>query len=233
MTDLTLPPVQQSPDLFPQAGLGEHIAAIADYVQAQVALMRPAVPLVGLLGKKRAGKDSFAAELVDWHGFRRVAFADPLKATMLDLNPWLEPTPMPGNFAPQRPIRLRLYVETLGWEYAKENPEVRRLLQVHGESIRRHTDPTLWVRTGLVKAEEIRAEGEPVAITDVRYPNEAEAIRAAGGALVRVVRPGLVSEDEHVSETALDDFPTDYTVTNDGTLDDLRHQARAVYESLA
>jgi hypothetical protein len=40
-------------------------------------------PLVGLVGYARSGKDTFAAAL----GYRRLAFADPLKELALAVNP--------------------------------------------------------------------------------------------------------------------------------------------------
>ena len=34
-------------------------------------------PLIGLTGYARSGKDTFAARLVERHGFTRASFADP------------------------------------------------------------------------------------------------------------------------------------------------------------
>lgn len=66
-------------------------------------------------------------------------------------------------------------------------------------------------------------------ITDVRFPNEAEAIRAAGGIVFKVVRPSLgVSDDEHPSETSVDLIEADHTIINDGTLADLRTKLLSV-----
>ena len=51
-------------------------------------------------------------------------------------------------------------------------------------------------------------------ITDVRFPNEVEAIRKKDGLIIRINRPGMDDNDEHESETALDHY------TNfDGVLD--------------
>lgn len=43
-------------------------------------------------------------------------------------------------------------------------------------------------------------------ITDVRFPNEVQAIEKAGGIVIRVERPELTYTDEHASETSLDDW---------------------------
>lgn len=61
-------------------------------------------------------------------------------------------------------------------------------------------------------------------ITDVRFPNEVEAIRKEGGVVFRVERPGFDSgTPAHVSESALDgmDFPT---IVNDSDLYYLRNK---------
>lgn len=186
-------------------------------------------PLVGLIGKKRSGKDAFASRLVEAHGFQRLAFADPLKAAVLDANPILsveldETHLFPESLPAQHP-RLRWVVAEIGWERAKELREVRRLLQATGVAMREHVDPELWVWPVLDKVIWHRADDEPVVVTDVRFPNEAQAIRRDGGKLVRVVRPGVPSDDRHVSETALDDYRVDYVATNGGSLDDLRNVA--------
>ena len=177
-------------------------------------------PLVGLVGRKRVGKDTVAGRLVHGHRFVRVAFADPLRAALLDLDPILPPTSYPGNLASIQPIRLRRYVEALGWEQAKAHPEVRALLQRLGVAMREHADPEVWIKRAMAGAS--CWEHRPVVITDVRFENETEAILDAGGALVRVTRPGRPDDgDEHVSETELDDWPCDFEVVNGGTLAEL------------
>jgi hypothetical protein len=178
---------------------------------------------VGVIGRKRAGKDSFAARLVEAHGFVRYAFADPIKAAVLALDPLV---PMPDSV---HPWRLSEVVASHGWEDAKDVPEVRRLLQHFGTGLRDTLGANVWRDYALRKVD---LEPRPVVITDVRFPNEASAIASRGGVLVRVVRPGLEHSDTHVSETALDDRRVDYTVVNGSTLDDLRGLADAIAGAL-
>lgn len=171
--------------------------------------------LVGLIGKKRSGKDTFAVTLTEHRGFERFAFADPLKAAVYSVNPIV----CDGGLVK----RLRDVVDRHGWEEAKENREVRRLLQEYGVSIR-EIQPGFWVDATMRPALDALGTSR-VVVTDVRFPNEVEAIKVAGGSIVRITRPGLVSDDQHVSETALDDYVADHTVVNDGTLIDLAVQA--------
>lgn len=169
-------------------------------------------PLIGLVGRKRVGKDTFALTLVDLHGYTRVAFADPIRDAALALDPIVGRPAIPGDLDGSHDLRLSDVIDAIGWERAKEHvPEVRRTLQRLGTEVGRTIDPDVWVRLAL---ERIAAASGPVVVTDVRFENEANAIKRAGGALVRITRPEVETDDPHPSETALDDFPVDHIVRN-------------------
>lgn len=178
--------------------------------------------IVGVIGKKRSGKDSFASTLIEERGFQRFAFADPLKESVLSVNPLIY-----GESYVSREERVSDVVESLGWEGAKEIPEVRRLLQEYGLAIR-EIQPDFWIRATMERVLDHATLSGPVVVTDVRFPNEAEEIRRAKGTLVRITRPGLKSDDSHISETALDDYDPDHVVVNSGTLEDLAAMARGL-----
>lgn len=170
--------------------------------------------VVGLAGYARAGKDTAGAYLVEHYGFQRVSFADPLRAVLLATDP-LVPVRGPGPHArcagPTKTVRLSKLVAEKGWEGAKtEWPEhpasVRQLLQRLGtEGGRNVIDQDVWVNAALRK---LKPAGAYV-FTDVRFPNEADAI-ARLGKTVRVLRPGTGPVNDHPSERALDGFPFDY-----------------------
>ena len=82
--------------------------------------------IIGLTGYARSGKDSVAKVLVDHYGFIRLAFADPIRDLLLEVNPILDK----GN-------RLSSLVDEYGWDIAKAQPEVRRLLQTLGVGARK------------------------------------------------------------------------------------------------
>lgn len=187
-------------------------------------------PLVGLIGKKRVGKDTFASVLVEEFGFARVAFADPLKEMALTIDPIIH---VGDGWDDEGHLYLLSdLVEAHGWEHVKdEYPEARRFLQCLGDGVRQ-CDPEFWLNAGMDTARGKRAEARPVVITDVRYPNEADAIRDAGGILVRIVRPGVDDGDTHASETALDDYDADVIVENDADVTALRGFARDVMEDI-
>ena len=65
-------------------------------------------------------------------------------------------------------------------------------------------------------------------VTDIRFPNEVEAIKSRGGIVIRVNRPDEVTLGggdnlyEHPSETLLDGYQDfDYIIENDGDISDL------------
>lgn len=60
-------------------------------------------------------------------------------------------------------------------------------------------------------------------ITDVRFPNEVEAIKDRSGIMIRINRPETDSNaGTHLSETALDDYQDwDIVINNNGTIEDL------------
>ena len=78
-------------------------------------------------------------------------------------------------------------------------------------------------------------------ITDMRFPNELEAIKDRNGITIKIVRPDFVEnaltgekfpvkvhKKEHESETALDNCKFDYEILNDGTIADLRDKVEAI-----
>lgn len=180
--------------------------------------------LIGLMGKKRSGKDTFASTLVN-NGYTRFAFADPMKDALLAVNPWVAVASKndDGGFVASS-TRLANLIRHVGWEGAKEMPEVRRLLQDFGMSIR-DIDPDFWIRATMEPAADLHFEGWPVVISDARFKNEIAAIREAGGTLIRIDRPGLTSDDKHVSENDWTDVEPDLVVVNDGSLADLEAKA--------
>ncbi|WP_030779321.1 hypothetical protein [Streptomyces sp. NRRL S-920] len=173
-------------------------------------------PHIALIGRARTGKDTVAARLVHRFAYTRVAFADPLKDVALSLDPIVAYEP--AGYGPLA-VRLTAVVKRYGWETAKDRfPEVRRVLQHAGQGVR-ELDPDFWLGLALDKVAVADRWNLPVVITDCRYGNEADALRARGFKLVRIIRPGYSDVPAtHDSERELDDYPTDATLANAGTV---------------
>ena len=67
-------------------------------------------------------------------------------------------------------------------------------------------------------------------ITDVRFPNEASAIKQRDGIIIRVNSKRCNNTDKHPSETSLDDYEFDDVIRNDGTIEELIEQVRIVLQ---
>ncbi|AUG87154.1 deoxynucleoside monophosphate kinase [Streptomyces phage Attoomi] len=184
---------------------------------------------VALIGKSRSGKDTVGQMLVRHAGYTRLAFADELKRAALRLDPYIP-------LAPARvSVRLSDLIRRVGWETAKDQfPEVRRVLQEYGQSVR-ELEPEFWVRPVVGQVRQGTEWNMPCVITDARYLNEVDAIRAEGGVIVRVERPGAGLQGEaarHSSETELDGLEPDHVLRNDGGLVDLLEATRALYRQI-
>jgi hypothetical protein len=182
--------------------------------------------IIGLAGYAGAGKDTVGNILIEKHKYRRVAFADKVRGLAYDINPIVE-----------EKRRLQDIVTELGWDGAKQHPEVRRILQDTGLAGRNLLGEDIWIWEAL--GEVVYNEGamgnpseekelgkieENIVITDVRFENEANFIRDFGGVVWQVVRDGVTPVNEHISETDLIGFDFDKTITNNGNLENLEGQ---------
>lgn len=64
-------------------------------------------------------------------------------------------------------------------------------------------------------------------ITDLRFPNELQAVLSRNGITIRITR-STENSIAHSSETALDNYPFNYTIDNTGTLDELLEKVRTI-----
>ena len=67
-------------------------------------------------------------------------------------------------------------------------------------------------------------------ITDLRFPNELERIKAEKGFTIRVYRNNVANTEhsELESETALNDYKLTYTIYNNGSIDELIQKLRTI-----
>lgn len=130
-----------------------------------------------------------------------------------------------------------------------EQPTVRVFLQRIGtDAIRNNLHPNAWITALMcdyIRIEKIgndhffgkyNALKEAVwpnwIITDLRFPNELEAIKSRQGICIRVVRPdNPYPASNHISETSLDDVELP-TIINDGNLDQLRFRVKEVFDPI-
>lgn len=170
--------------------------------------------VIGFCGYAQTGKDS-AAEFLAEFGYVRLAFADILRQSLYALNPVITIRPTTGDYG-----RVQDIVNRDGWELAKTTyPEIRELLQRMGTEVGRELyGESFWVDRVM---KQIKPHGKYV-ITDVRYPNEAAAVRKSGGRVFRVDRPGSAPVNSHLSDSGIDSIIVDGRVSNHGNLSEYR-----------
>jgi hypothetical protein len=164
--------------------------------------------LIGITGYARAGKDTFANELVVNHGFTRRGFADPLKEMALAIDPLVD---IGEGTLKMLPMRLGQVIEMVGWEEAKAYPDVRRILQRLGkEAVRDHLGEDAWINALHRATYGI----EDLVIPDVRFVNESDYVRSSGGVIWRIERDGVGGVDRHASENELMQIEPDLRIHN-------------------
>lgn len=189
--------------------------------------------LIGLTGLAGAGKDEAAKALVE-DGWKREAFADRMRTAILALDPWVDVKGDPnGDLYAER---LSDIVDALGWDTAKrEFPEVRRLLQKFGTEAGRDIHGLdCWVDLVITPWRDPSQNVDRVdlVVTDVRFENEAQAIREAGGVVVRITRPGLDRlPGGHASEAGFPERLVNWTIFNDGPIEKLHAAIRYIARS--
>lgn len=163
--------------------------------------------IIGITGKKRAGKTTVANMLAEHYGFVVLSFAGPLKDAVKDIY---------GLSDRQ--------VEGTGYDREKILPEfgvsVRTILQQMGVAARAISEDT-WVRH-MDRSITALPPDTDIVVPDMRFLNESAFLRSRGATLVRVDRPGVATSDTHISETEMSQIAVDHVIGNDGTVDDLR-----------
>lgn len=177
--------------------------------------------LIGFTGCMGSGKSTAAAILVERGDFEVLSFAHPLKemaAALLmagfgfgrrDVDFHLKNKHM---FIPELGVTMRYLLQTLGTDWG------RKLI-----------NQRLWVRSADQRIEN-RWEYCHMAIDDVRFEEEAELIRAAGGLVIHMARPDCSPKSAHASEAGIVIRPGDVVIVNDTSLADLRETVMRVVE---
>lgn len=177
--------------------------------------------IIGLSGVARSGKDTVADMLVKKRGYVKMSFADPIREALYTLNPNITVENMGV-------VSLSSAVDGMGWEILKTySSDIRPLMQRMGTEVGREMfGEDFWVKQAMRKA----VQHELVVFSDVRYPNEADAIRAMGGQIIRIERIGVNAVNGHASEHALGAYRFDEEIRNMGTLEDLNLSMEALLD---
>lgn len=170
--------------------------------------------IIGFTGKKQSGKTTCCGYLDNFsiQSFKG-ALTEELKQNFPDLLQELSES----------------YEMPLDDLFLEKPSLVRKLMQNYGTDVRRKDDDNYWTNRWLERAKFI--EGN-IAVDDVRFLNEAKAVKDMGGVIIRVVRPSGNDNDQHISEVEQEQIEADYEIINDGTLAELRAEIRVLLKDI-
>ena len=165
----------------------------------------PYIPLIGITGRARSGKDTVADFILQRNGGYKYSFAEPLKQMLLPLG---------------------IDMSEPYWQEVKEviipefNASPRRLMQTLGtEWGRELIHPDLWLTLATRK---LASMGHGMVIPDVRFENEAAWVRRNGGVIIHLFRSHVDPVEKHVSEAGITMDTRDYMLDNNRTFEELR-----------
>ena len=169
--------------------------------------------LIGILGRKRSGKDTIGQYIVENYNYKRYEFADPIKdilKTMFDLSD-LQLNEDKEKIDERWGVSPRTFLQKFGTEICRDN------IQTFIPNIKLDND-TLWIK--LFKLFYEKNKDKDIVITDVRFLDELNAIKSLGGIILKVNRDNL-EVDNHCSEKDIDSYDNnliDYNIDNNYTI---------------
>ena len=179
------------------------------------------------------------ADFVDWASYnmwpyvKKYSFADSLKIIAIELFdltqemaygteeqknqivPHLLWENMPGVYTDKLAFQFcECDPEWYNWQYRAAGPmTAREFLQFFGTEICRKIYSNVWTNRAIKNIQE--EQSLLAVIDDCRFKNEADAVKAAGGKVIRLTRS--ISEDSHDSENDLNDYSEfDKIIDNQG-----------------
>lgn len=197
--------------------------------------------IIGLYGESRCGKDSVAAVLVKDFGYEQRAMAGAIRDILVGMNPVIKDN---GGVVWEL---LDLFDQCHGdWDRIKAmSSEATDYMIRLGQTCRDVLGETVWLNKVLPPCscesfQLVTYSGSvtrvdctctpSVVISDVRQPNEYREIKARGGQVWKVIRPGLTRRG---MDGLLDDLDFDARIDNLGSLEDLRSIVQSIITSKA
>ena len=169
--------------------------------------------IIGIHGKARAGKDTFADMLIGSskcktdNDFTKLAFADPVyEATSAMFGLDARSVEDKEAVIPEWGMSLRQMLQTVGTEIG-----------------RNMIAQDIWLKNMSMRMS--RVASPHIIISDVRFENEAHFIRERGGIMIFVERPNTQQVRQHVSEAGVAKDDKSITIHNESTLDSLQQIA--------
>jgi len=196
--------------------------------------------IIGLVGLKGSGKDTAGNYISEKYSFQKDSFASTLKDIVSCMFGW-DREMLEGETPESRKAREEIdewWSDQLGMQWTP-----RYALQYIGTDIlRQKFFDAIWVKS--LEKRVLENLDKNLVITDIRFPNELSTLSLYPFVSIRIIRGDLPEwysvackansgdeeamqimktkyKDVHASEYALAGHDTDYTIYNNGSLEDL------------
>lgn len=186
--------------------------------------------IIGLCGNKRAGKDTFADHLIEtFKTVDKCSFASPLKEACRIMF-CLSDEQIDGNLKevidPRWGLSPRQMFQTFGTDLVRE--QYGKI--VPGTKIEKIGN-SFWVYRLKIWYDVWKKKNpnKCLIVTDIRFPDEHEALKEMGAIIVKVTRPEKSCSDTHVSEQYATKMEGDYSITNETTIDEYKKKIENLY----
>lgn len=167
--------------------------------------------IIGITGQKGSGKSTAAAHMRNIHGFRQYDFAEPLKHTVAAIFGFtsfqLYDQKYKEQVDPFWGVTPRRVMQVVGTELFRDTlPKLLPELKLEGE--------TLWIRCFREWLRGVPPYQKNIVIADVRFDDEAKAIKDMGGEIWCINADFVQSQDTHASERGLMTIIPDHNIPN-------------------
>ena len=173
--------------------------------------------LIGITGKIGSGKTTASNYIVNHWSFQDYTMADPIKkiAKIFGFND----TQLYGTQSqkleihPHWGISAREFLQKIGTDiFRKELPKTIPNINI---------ERSVWCDIFKINFD----KNSCIIVSDIRFLDEASLIKELGGYLFRIERPCELPENDschnHISETQMNDINVDFTINNNGTVQEL------------
>ena len=185
--------------------------------------------LIGIIGKKRSGKDTISDYLVQNYNFNKYSFADPIREIcqlMFNFSDDQLNTYLKDCIDNRWNITPRDTLQILGTEFARNmlHEKLPNINVNKGE---------FWIKKFQIwYLEQLKINPNiKIVVSDVRFLDEYKCITDLGGKFIKVTRNTNIL-DEHISELELDNLDSNKInyIDNNKSIEDLKSKIREVIE---
>jgi dephospho-CoA kinase len=183
--------------------------------------------IIGVLGRKGSGKDTISDHIIKKYNYEKMQFAEPLKSickTLFNFSDEQVYGDLKETIDPAWGVTPRHVLQYIGTNMFRNH--IKELFPEIGNNF--------WVN--LIKIKYLKkcesSNNVKVIVSDVRFQNEIDIIHQLNGKVIKLTRPSLTNNDEHESEKNIDNLNGDFTIINDGSLEELYSKVNKIINTI-